>query len=258
MKRLFDHFRPRPNPECRVVVAGMPKSGTTAIAKLLGEAIGEPVCSDPFFQLDQKIGSFYRDKLFDGTMQLSYLWTKYRGVFEGAVVKDPNFPLFLEELIGLFPEAHKVFIVRDPRDNIISILNRLRIDGKCEWSSELEDSVNGAWRLLLAGRTPAMPGDDHLERMAWRWRRSAEEYLKFRDSIRLIRYEDFNVDKQHEIHGLARACGFSNLTDISSKVNVQFQPKGKKFDDWSEFFGQANLDRINTIVRPLLNEFGYE
>lgn len=258
MKRLFNHFRPHSKEECKVIVAGMPKSGTTAIAKLLGDAIGKPVCSDPFFQLDQKVGRGYRDKLFDGTVSLSYLWNKYSGVFEGTVVKDPNFPLFLKELMDMFPEAHKVFIVRDPRDNIISILNRLEIDGKCEWSGKLEDSLSGAWKLLLAGRTPAMPGDDHLERMAWRWRRSAEEYLKFRDSIQLIRYEDFNADKQYEIHRLARACGFSSLTDISSKVDVQFQPKGKKFDDWSEFFGQENLDRINTIIGPLLTEFGYE
>tara|TARA_R110000851_G_scaffold302714_2_gene460040 strand:+ start:18028 stop:18804 length:777 start_codon:yes stop_codon:yes gene_type:complete len=258
MKSVLGRFLPLRREEVRVLVAGMPKSGTTAIAKLLGEAIAKPVCSDPFFQLDQKIGSSYRETLFKGDVSLSYLWRNHRRVFEGAVVKDPNFPLFLEELIALFPEARKVFIVRDPRDNIISILNRLKIDGRQEWSEGLEASLSGAWKLLLTGRTPTMPGDDHLERMAWRWRRSAEEYLKFKDSVQLIRYEDFNKDKQHQICELARACGFLELSDISSKVDVQFQPKGKKFDDWSEFFGQDNLDRIDAIVSPLLGDFGYE
>lgn len=258
MKSFPGRFWPLRRVKPCVLVAGMPKSGTTAIARLLGEAIGQPVCSDPFFQLDQKKGPGYREALFSGTVSLAELWKKNRHVFDGAVVKDPNFPLFLEELMDMFPGARKVFIVRDPRDNIISILNRLKIDGRTEWSANLEESLSGAWKLLLAGRTPTMPGEDHLEKMAWRWRRSAEEYMKFRGSIQLIRYEDFNVDKQRQIHELARVCGFSNLSDISSKVNVQFQPKGKKFDDWSEFFGQVNLDRINSVVAPLLSEFGYE
>lgn len=241
----------------KVIVAGMPKSGTTAIASLLAEAAGVEVCSDPFHQLDSK-GVSFRDELFSGALPLEDLWRQHRSVFGGTVIKDPNFPLFLKELRQLLPDAQFVFIVREPRDNIRSILSRLKIPGNPAEGHLLLSNVNGTWGRVLNGTSPDMPGSDYLEKMAWRWRLSAERYLENQEQTRLIRYEDFRKDKKAQIESLAGELGFSGLNDISSIVDIQFQPKGERPSNLEDFFGKENLKRIDAIVGPVLKRFGYE
>ncbi|GGC72827.1 sulfotransferase family protein [Marinobacter halophilus] len=241
----------------KVIVAGMPKSGTTAIASLLAEAAGVEVCSDPFHQLDSK-GVCFRDALFSGALSLESLWRQHRSVFSGTVVKDPNFPLFLGELKQLLPDAHIVFIVREPRDNIRSILSRLNIPGNPTDGKLLLTSVKGTWGRVLNGTSPEMPGSDYLEKLAWRWRISAERYLESQERIHLIRYEDFRKDKKVQIDKMAGELGFSDLKDISSLVDIQFQPKGTRPASLEDYFGKENLKRINAIVGPVAKRFGYE
>ncbi|PSF04854.1 sulfotransferase family protein [Marinobacter fuscus] len=242
----------------RVIVAGMPKSGTTAIATLLAKAANVDVCSDPFHQLDTKKKVVFRDRLFSEDLSLESLWRQHRELFRGTVVKDPNFPLLLSQLKQFLPEAQFVFIVREPKDNIRSILSRLKIPGNPSEGSRLASEVPGTWGRVLNGTSPDMPGNDYLEKLAWRWRISAERYLENRDGVRLIRYEDFRRDKQNQINRLAEDVGLANLSDISALVDVQFQPKGKRPESIEEFFGKDNLGRIESIVEPFLADFGYE
>ncbi|WP_417566824.1 sulfotransferase family protein [Marinobacter sp.] len=248
---------PMPSGKGKVIVAGMPKSGTTAIASLLAKAANVEVCSDPFHQLDSK-GVSFREALFSGALPLESLWRQHRSVFGGTVLKDPNFPLFLGELKQLLPEAQFVFIVREPRDNIRSILSRLNIPGNPADGNPLLGNVTGTWSRVLNGTAPDMPGSDYLEKMAWRWRISAERYLENQEGVHLIRYEDFRKDKQGRIEKLAGKLGFDCLKDISPYVDVQFQPKGKMPSNLEGFFGKENLKRIDEIVLPVLKRFGYE
>lgn len=241
----------------KVIVAGMPKSGTTAIASLLAEAAGVEVCSDPFHQLDSK-GVSFREALFSGVLPLEDLWRQHRGVFNGAVIKDPNFPLFLGELKSLLPDAQFVFIVREPRENIRSILSRLNMPGDPVDGNQVLGNVKGTWGRVLNGTSPEMPGSDYLEKMAWRWRISAERYFENQEGVHLIRYEDFRKDKRAQIEQLAGELGYEGLMDISSLVDIQFQPKGKRPSNLEDFFGKENLERIDAIVSPVLKRFGYE
>lgn len=240
-----------------IIVAGMPKSGTTAIARLLGEVSGSSVCSDPFHKLD-KLGLSYRDMLFTDRYFLKSIWKSYRHIFSGRIVKDPNFPLLMAQIVEMFPESRRVFIVRDPRDNIRSILNRLDIPGDPRLGEVKMRDVSGAWANVLNGVSPKMRGNNYLEKMAWRWRVSCEEYMADKNSIFLIRYEDFSSDKRGAVENLASSLGLPILHDISQRVDVQFQPKGQQVTNYSNFFGPENLGLINAIVAPLLSEFGYE
>ena len=56
-----------------VILAGMQKSGTTAIAQLLGTASGQTVCSDPFYILSKK-GIDFRKELYEKQLPLRSLW----------------------------------------------------------------------------------------------------------------------------------------------------------------------------------------
>lgn len=240
-----------------IIVAGMPKSGTTAIARLLGAAIQQRVCSDPFYQLDV-LNIPFREQLFSGALDIGSLWRRYPAVFDGPVIKDPNFPLFLPQLKRSFRKARFVFIVRDPRDNLRSILNRVQLPGDPTLVPAELPGVAGAWRNVLMGRFPEVPGTDYLEHMAWRWRKSVEGYRERAAEIVLIRYEDFRADKYRAIEALSAQLGHAVKADISPLLDVQFQPRGKTDTDPLAFFGRDGLQRIETIVGPFLEEFGYE
>ena len=240
-----------------IILAGMPKSGTTAVAKLLGHACSKSVISDPFYQLDRS-GVIYREALFSGDLSLGQLWKANRNVFHGRLIKEPNFPLLLPQLIDFLPKANCVFLVRDPRQNIRSILNRVNLPGDPSAVDLSMSDVGGTWKNLLLGVNPAMPGDNYVERLAWRWRLSAEAINKFSDKGCIIRYEDFNANKKGFIRDLASELGYKKTDDVSHMVDIQFQPKGNASVAIEDFFGWVQLQAINDIVGDQLVGFGYE
>ena len=254
---LISKFKPLTSGKELIIVAGMPKSGTTAIAKLLGAATEKKVCSDPFYQLDVQ-GVNFRHALFSGALSLESLWRKNRRVFKGGIIKDPNFPLLLTQISDFLPESHIVSIVRDPRNNIRSILNRLKLPGNLN-SEQLDMSgISPTWKNVLTGVMPDIPGNNYIELMAQRWKLSAEEFIKSDNIKSSIRYEDFNISKSASIMKLANELGYTNLANIDHLVDVQYQPRGDKSSSWLEFFGEKNLDIINEITGPILDEFGYQ
>lgn len=242
----------------QIIVSGMPKSGTTAIAQLLAYSAGLTVSSDPVYQIDVNIGRAPRNALYDGTLTMARFWKKYQHFFKGELVKDPNFPFFIDDLLSMFPMAKQVYIVRDPRDNLRSILDRLSLNGKVSEEDEAYQKISGSWRNVLDGRKPELPGNGILEKMAWRWRVSTENYIKNQDVITLIQYEVFRKNKKAEIENLAQQLGLKGKNNISNKVDVQYQPKGKEVTDWEAYFGKTALEKINHIVGPCLSGFGYE
>jgi hypothetical protein len=186
------------------------------------------------------------------------VWQSHRAIFAGQLVKDPNFPFLLDELVAMFPLARFVFIVRDPRDNIRSVLDRLKLPGQGAVDPMLIANLTPGWRSVICGENPLMPGVNHIEKMAWRWRLAVEKYREHAGNITLVRYEDFIMNKRPYIEQLARSLGHEVVSDISELVDVQYQPKGKSHRDWRVFFSEENLARINSIVEPYLSEFGYD
>ncbi|MCH8532311.1 MAG: sulfotransferase [Saccharospirillum sp.] len=241
-----------------VIIGGMPKSGTTAIAKLLASLAGLSASSDPMYQIDVGVGKGPRNALYRGDITLAEVWKRYRQCFNGELVKDPNFPFFIDELFALFPTTKQVFIVRDPRDNIRSILDRLSLNGQTQEIDHAYQSVTGTWRNVLEGYKPTLPGTGHLEKMAWRWRVCTENYLAQKNNMTLIQYEAFRQNKKSEIESLAHQLGLECKHDISGLIDVQYQPKGKHISDWESYFGPDSLNSINEIVGPYLGVFGYE
>ncbi len=240
-----------------VIVAGMPKSGTTAIAKLLAEAADVKVCSDPFHQLGERNVDF-REELFGGTLPLEKLWRRYQHIFSGEIVKDPNFPLLLSQIVKFLPEAQLVSIIRDPRDNIRSILNRLNLPGDPQGVDLSSANIPATWRNVLLGKQPDIPGDDYVEVLAHRWKISTEAFLQHRKRCVEIRYEDFVAQKSASISKLAASLGYTQLANIDHLVDVQYQPKGDSAGRWKDFFEASQLDVINRVTGPLLGEFGYD
>lgn len=247
--------------DCPVLVGGNQKSGTTAIGALLARATGSSFSNDPFWAITRhgRQAPVFPDVLA-GRQDLGDVVERHREYFSADVIKDPNFSFLQGQLKRRFPDAPRVFIVRDPRQNIRSILNRLRLDGHLTaFGPEQEAALARmpGWRAILAGTDLGVTGIDHIERLARRWNRAVEGYLAHAEGGCLVRYEDFVADKAGQIGELADRLGMAVTTDIRPEQDRAFQPRGNRRVAPEEFFGERNLARIETICGPYMVRFGY-
>ncbi|EDY80479.1 hypothetical protein VDG1235_93 [Verrucomicrobiia bacterium DG1235] len=243
--------------EDAVFILGAPKSGTTAIATLLSMATGKSLTSDfkraiarPTLQAELAC----RLLSFEDFVDL------YRYEFSSDIVKEPFLSFQLDDLVGRFPNSRFIGIVRNPFQNIRSILNRLQIPGTLadlsfeDWS-ELRKVP--AWRMSLQSELLGYPAAHYIDAMAFRWRRACELMAKHSDQCLVVKYEDFVDGKKGFVGRLADELGFPVVNDISAQVDMQFQPKGSRDVDLNSFFGDKNYSRIDLITKEIRQQFGY-
>ncbi|MEO0535705.1 MAG: sulfotransferase [Cyanobacteria bacterium P01_A01_bin.123] len=253
-RRWSSTVHPKP-----IIILGNPKAGTTVIASLLGKATNQAVTIDPFYRIDSSIK--IREDMQIGSLSFKEVINQNKHHFSTAIIKDPYFIFMINSVIENFSESQFVFIARDPRDNIRSILNRLDIPGNLDQldNDQLKSlPERTAWRLLLEGELPKVDGDNYIEKLAYRWTTSIDLYETQKERIQLIRYEDFMADKVAFIRWLATQLCLEYSTDIEEYVDNQFQPIGNRNISWIDFFGAKNLDRINHICRSKMLSLGYQ
>lgn len=239
-----------------VFVLGNQKSGTTAIAVLLAERTGHSVTWDPTSpQHDSLIVDIYQE-----AASISTLVQQCELAFSKDVVKDPNLTFVYDALQERFPDAQFVMVMRDPRDNVRSILDRLDLPGDAtSLDSERYEAMSQGWRLVVDGSWMGIQGEHYIDSLAGRWQRAARIYLENEDTFQLIRYEDFMDAKVAAIDGLAARLGLEAKHGIEDKVDQQFQPRGHRRDaNWPTFFGESNLRRIEIRCAEEMNALGYD
>jgi hypothetical protein len=241
----------------KIILLGNQKSGTTAIAALLAQATGESVTLD------------FKSAIYDMEWQLvnrmkvadfSDFVFQYRKEFRSRIIKEPSLTLFYDDLHDIFPNWKFSFIIRNPFQNIRSILNRLQIPGdldQIEFDDWPELNNYPAWRLVLNSTWLGKPGYNYIESLAFRWCEMAQIYLDNSDNITLFKYEKFVNDKENEIYELAQNMGLNVFHDIGKIVNTQYQSRGNANLSIDEFFGAPNLRRIENICKDYANKFGY-
>ncbi len=238
-----------------IFVLGNQKSGTSAIAVLLSEISGLSVTNDLVKEMKRPI----LDRVHRGEISFSTFLQKNRLDFSRDIVKEPSLTLFHDHLVEHFPESKSVFVIRDPRDNIRSILQRLKIPGDLP---QLEErycgEVTRAWALVLWGSWFGIQGENYIEMLAGRWNAMADVLLKNRDRMIYVRFEDFLENKLGVIDRLAKDLGIPRRYDISDKTDIQYQPPGDRSVKWVDFFGSENKQRIERVCRDWMLELGYE
>ncbi|MFV2069975.1 MAG: sulfotransferase [Pirellulales bacterium] len=240
---------PRP-----ILVLGNHKSGTTAIAALLAEIAGYPVTLD----LAREVKHPTYQTVRGGRMSIDAFVQRNKLDFSRKIIKEPNFIVIFDQLRARFPDAKMVFVVRDPRDDLRSILNRLRLPGDLQQLDQPYRGVNArAWNLYLDGHWAGIEADHYIEVLAGRWKLAAQMYLDHRDAMERVRYEDFEQDKAGEIGRLAERLGLPRPNDIRDKVDFPYQPAGDRSIDWPSFFGLGNLQRIERVCGETMIPLGY-
>jgi hypothetical protein len=236
-----------------ILVLGNQKSGTSAIAALLAEMTGLSVSID----LRKEIENPTYHKVKQGELSFAEFVKLHKLDFSRAIVKEPNLTLFYEELVDYFPQCQFVIVIRDPRDNIRSILNRLKIPGNLErLSTEYQEEMTPAWDLILDNSWLGLNGD-YIEMLAQRWNLMTDVFLNHSEQMILSRYEVFVQDKVGEIARLAKSLNLPQVNDIAAKVDIQFQPRGNKNVKWLDFFGAENLSKIESICQEKMKQLDY-
>ena len=236
-----------------IFILGNQKSGTSAIAMLLAISTGQSVVIDlpGMYQPVQtaihsgeiKFDDFVRSNRFD---------------FSRNIIKEPCLTFLYSEVKRFFSQAQFVIIVRDPRDNIRSILNRLEMRGDLENIDNLMNpNISPEWQLVLDGRWLGLQGKTYIEMLSARWNNAVDVYLKQANEMILVRYEDFLIDKVGTIERLAQQLKLPQVNSISDKTNLQYQPRGNAGISWEDFFGLKNLKCIEETCGSRMHIFGY-
>lgn len=241
-----------------IFILGNQKSGTSAIAWLMSQASGGSLTLD----ITRSISSpDWQKEVKEGQYSLE-VWSQfYPYEFSKTLIKEPALTLFTSELIQGYPDATYVFIVRDPRDNIRSILNRTKLSGAQQDKSTPKGSVlenAPAWRMILdSDWLTDKNSASFVESLSHRWNYCCEEYLKHKSNIILIKYEDFMKDKAGCIQELVGKVGLTNKNSIAHLVDTQKQSKGDNSASWSEFYGKENLELVNHVTDKYRKLFDY-
>lgn len=254
----YRHSFSRVNPS-PIIILGHQKTGTSATAVLLAKATNKSVTVD-FFHKNYERLPFAQERLYNEDLDFPDFIMSNKLYFSTDIVKEPELTFFYKELSGFFPSAKFVFVARDPRATIRSVLNRLDISGNLECLDEEHfESMKylKIWRFVLSGKLPDVPGETYIEKLAHRWNLAAETYLKNCERITMLKYESFKQNKKESIEKLAGSLGLAVESNISDDVDTQFQPCGNHIVTYTDFFGTNNLDKIESICGEQMNKLGY-
>jgi hypothetical protein len=237
-----------------VLVLGNQKSGTTVIAAGLAECAGVSASLDLHAIHTPRMTAAYVNR----SLTVAKIMRRCRGRFRATVVKEPILTFYAEELLQRLPTTRFVFIVRDPRDNIRSILNRLKLRGDqdsltaAQWAS-----IPAAWREVIENRRLGFSCDHYVESLARRWMCAWQLCSIMNERMVTVRYEDFLTDKSGFLRQLTRRVGLLARVDSPTSVNKQFQERGDRDAHWPTFFGK-NLTAINAVCRSAMSKLGYD
>jgi len=249
LRRRLDRLRFEPHPS-PLLVLGNQKTGTSAIAHLLADCAGltKTIDIDVLWPLIRHLRA--------GSLDLAEVVAQNPRPFSRELIKEPGLTFLYADLRRVFPDARYVFVNRDPRENVRSFLQRTGVPG------DLEHLDPDAWDIPASWRGAFDPGlwqsdrTHYVELLAERWNQAADVYLKHPGDMTLIRYEDFVADKRGTIEALVRDLGLTAARDVSDRVDRQYQPRGRRQTPL-EFFGAANLARIEWICGSRMRAFGY-
>lgn len=244
-----------------LIVLGNQKSGTTAIAALIGKASGRSIVLDFFFRVPRS-----GRKIIEGTSTLNEFISHNKSFFSKKIIKDPDLTFLLPEVLNVYPQSKIVFILRDPIANVRSILNRLGLSGTIETLSEEErnqmEQRLPEWYDAVDGKRFGHGDSNPVLSLLKRAIKSHEICAANQERFTVVCYEDFLSDKKNYIEGLCQKLDIEVLQDVRKYVDVQYQPKGKRSGTLADFFGAKNWERMQQLlsqpeIQQCLEKNGY-
>ena len=162
---------------------------------------------------------------------------------------------FLPQMKAALPEMRVVFLLRDPRDVICSVLERIN---KGDVSTiEVSDPDYRYLQTDWLGITETDP----IRKLSLRWNKWLE-LAKTVNGVIFIRYEDFILDKPGLIADLAARLDLPSRFDIFGDMDRQMSKNGRDIrirgaGRWKEMLPAATARLIEATCREGMLAFGY-
>ena len=272
------------NPENMIWIFGSGRSGSTWLRGMMEELSNHRVWEEPM--VGRLFGDFYArvpkenlrsaDFIMGAPIRKGWIRSIRSFVLDGAlysnpglkagdylVIKEPNGSIGAPLLMEALPESRMIFLVRDPRDVVASVLDAAREGG---W---LYESRNGARRR----RTPDRKPKAFVGARARVYRRGVgnakEAYDAHKGPKVLIKYEDLVTDTLGTMRRIYAALGIGvDLDELIRAVNkhswenipVEEKGKGKVYrkakpGGWKEDLTPEQVKTVERVTARLLEEF---
>jgi hypothetical protein len=280
----------RINPRNMVWILGSPRTGSTWLSEILGEPKGHALWKEPFFgvvlnfrnnlahrgYLNSKqflLGEPYRD-VWLGSMRRLFLdvgQAKFPNISprHHLIIKEPNGSISAPLILEAFPESKLIFLVRDSRDVVASLLDAAK-EGSWYGYDRFEASVADA---VLRGRDTSEDGR-FVERLSRNYVSNVsavkEAYARHPDGAKvLVRYEDLRADPQGSVLHICDSLGIDvdgvqleQAVERHAFENIPQEDRGRgKFHRratpgaWREDLTPEQARTVEEITGPLLREF---
>src|SRR5690242_6678198 len=161
-ERLLAMFS-TPNPSARFIF-GNQKSGTSAIAGLTAAAARVPLVTDFAGAREPFIGELIR-----GETSIADFVSRNAWAFSAQIVKEPSLTFVAPALLDHFGSSRAVMVIRDPWQNIRSILERVDVRGDQQNVVPGKRRINRTWQSALAGSDLGLPPQHYIDVLAKRW-----------------------------------------------------------------------------------------
>lgn len=229
----------------QVIVLGHQKSGTSAIAALLAAMSDKTLTND--IHRSHKNYKDYRNFHFLNELD-SVFFSRYAFEMSREVVKEPEISFFYNSLKERFDKSKFVYVSRKPEYIIKSILSRLgaKVSSNQVYEHDFYDQLMSSpmWQDVLGFSS----GCNIIEHLARRIETLDFQYYQNRDNFHLIKYEDFNKNKELAIEELSMELGFIKVNSIDNIKDKQYQPKSE-YKSTDDYFSKDELDVIRTVCK---------
>lgn len=166
--------------------------------------------------------------------------------------KTPKNALRIGFLEKVFPAARYVYLVRDPRENISSIIDAWR-SGRFVTYPNLPGWTGPPWSLLLIPDRDALPADDIATIAARQWQVAHEAMLdRFEQlpaaRVVALRYESLRADPAAALRGLCRSLDIA-MPDLDDELPLSRHTLTRPDPDkWRR--NADDLERVLPLVEP--------
>jgi LPS sulfotransferase NodH len=283
------------NPQNMVWILGSPRTGSTWLSEILADPKGCALWREPFFgvvlnfrdnlahrgYINSKqflLGESYRD-VWVGSMRRLFLdvgRAKFPNIAprHHLIIKEPNGSMSAPLILEAFPESKLVFLVRDSRDVVASLLDAAQ-KGSWYGYDKFEASVAEAVRR---GGGPASPLDRSDDELVGQLARNyvtnvsavKEAYARHPEGAKvMIRYEDLRAAPQDCVSYICDSLGIEVDSEqlkqdverrAFERIPQEHRGRGKFHrkatpGGWREDLTPEQVRVVEEITGPLLREF---
>jgi hypothetical protein len=274
------------NPENIVWIFGSGRSGSTWLRSMMGDLDQHELWEEPM--VGKLFGEFYDRSMEADLHRPDFIMSKatrkgwirairnfildcasyahpHLGTGEYLVVKEPNGSMGAPLLMEALPESRMIFLIRDPRDIVSSMLDGARQGG---WMYERKE--NDDWkRRAAANNNP----DNFVRNRSRKYLQHAGSAQRAYDAHRgpkvLVRYEELRADTLGTMKLIYSTLGIEvdeeELIRVAEKHSWESIPKEDKGEGkfyrkatpggWREDLSPEQAKIIEKVTAPLLERF---